>query len=112
MFISSEFVKPELYLRKNYMITLAVSSLEHIGKIALVDHDYNNVVVFGFVLMLLPVFNDDVISRYLLYAFAAKHHRDNCRNITHKSGQAFYNLSRELLMNLPGLYLQKAKCKG
>ena len=25
---------------------------------------------------------DDVVSEYLLYAFAAKHHRDNCRNIT------------------------------
>ena len=51
--------------------------------------------------MLIPHFNDDVVSHYLLYAFAAKHHRDNCRNITHKSGQAFYNLSREQMMNLP-----------
>ena len=51
--------------------------------------------------MLMPYFSDDIISQYLLYAFAAKYHRDNCRNITHKSGQAFYNLSREKLMNLP-----------
>ncbi|MBR2745819.1 MAG: restriction endonuclease subunit S [Erysipelotrichaceae bacterium] len=101
VFISSEFVKPELHLRKNYMITPAVSSLEHIGKIALIDRDYTDTVVGGFVLMLLPLFNDDIISRYLLYAFSAKHHRDNCRSITHKSGQAFYNMSRELLMNLP-----------
>ena len=101
VFIAAEFVKPELFLRKNYMITPAVSSLEHIGKIALIDKDYNDTVVGGFVLMLLPVFQDDVISEYLLYAFAAKHHRDNCRSITHKSGQAFYNMSRELLMNLP-----------
>ena len=36
VFISSELVKPELYLRKNYMITPAVSSLDHIGKIALI----------------------------------------------------------------------------
>ena len=101
VFISSELVKPELYLRKNYMITPAVSSLDHIGKIALIDKDYSDTVVGGFVLMLIPHFNDDVISEYLLYAFAAKHHRDNCRNITHKSGQAFYNLSREQMMNLP-----------
>ena len=100
-FISSELVKPELYLRKNYMITPAVSSLDHIGKIALIDKDYSDTVVGGFVLMLIPHFNDDVVSEYLLYAFAAKHHRDNCRNITHKSGQAFYNLSREQMMNLP-----------
>jgi len=101
VFISSELVKPELYLRKNYMITPAVSSLDHIGKIALIDKDYSDTVVGGFVLMLIPHFNDDVVSEYLFYAFAAKHHRDNCRNITHKSGQAFYNLSREQMMNLP-----------
>ena len=101
VFISSELVKPELYLRKDYMITPAVSSLDHIGKIALIDKDYSDTVVGGFVLMLIPHFNDDVVSQYLLYAFAAKHHRDNCRNITHKSGQAFYNLSREQMMNLP-----------
>ena len=101
VFISSELVKPELYLRKNYMITPAVSSLDHIGKIALIDKDYSDTVVGGFVLMLIPHFNDDVVSEYLLYAFAAKRHRDNCRNITHKSGQAFYNLSREQMMNLP-----------
>ena len=101
VFISDEFIKPELYLRKNYMITPAVSSLDHIGKIALIDKDYSDTVVGGFVLMLIPHFNDDVVSQYLLYAFAAKHHRDNCRNITHKSGQAFYNLSREQMMNLP-----------
>ena len=99
--ISSEFVKSELYLKKNYMITPAVSSLEHIGKIALIDNDYSDVVVGGFVLMLIPYFSNDELSQYLLYAFDAKNHRDNCRNITHKSGQAFYNLSRERLMNLP-----------
>lgn len=101
VFISSEYVKPELFLKKNYIITPSVSSIEHIGKIALIEQDYNDVVVGGFVLMLMPYFSDEVVSQYLLYAFAAKNHRDNCRNITHKSGQAFYNLSREKLMNLP-----------
>ena len=101
VWISSEFVKQDLLLRKNYMITPAVSSLEHIGKIALIDKDYSDTVVGGFVLMLIPYFCADELSQYLLYAFDAKNHRDNCRNITHKSGQAFYNLSRERLMNLP-----------
>lgn len=99
--ISSEFVKNDLFIKRGYMITPSVSSLEHIGKIALIDKDYSNVVVGGFVLMLQPFFNNEVISKYLLYAFAAKHHRDNCRSITHKSGRAFYNLSREKLLNLP-----------
>ena len=48
VFVSSELVKPELYLRKNYMITPAVSSLDHIGKIALIDKDYSDTVVGGF----------------------------------------------------------------
>ena len=42
-FISGDFVKPELYLRKNYMITPAASSPDHIGKIALIDRDYSDV---------------------------------------------------------------------
>lgn len=32
IFISSEFVKQDLFLKKGYMITPAVTSLEHIGK--------------------------------------------------------------------------------
>ena len=56
IFISSEFVKQDLFLKKGYMITPAVTSLEHIGKIALIDKDYDNIVVGGFVLMLKPIF--------------------------------------------------------
>ncbi|MBR6045701.1 MAG: restriction endonuclease subunit S [Ruminococcus sp.] len=98
--ISSQFVKPELYLKKNYMITPSVTSMEHIGKIALIDKDFEDTVVGGFVLMLIPHFNNDVLVKYLLYAFSTKYHRDCCRSITHKSGQAFYNLSREKLMEI------------
>ena len=39
-FISGDLVKPELCLRKNYMIAPAVSSPDHIGKNAL---DYSDV---------------------------------------------------------------------
>ena len=111
VFISSEFVNDGLLLKKNYMITPAVSSLEHIGKIALIEQDYSDVVVGGFVLVLQPLFENDIMSRYLLFAFSTKTHRDNCRSFTHKSGQAFYNLSRERLMSalfpLPPLAEQK-----
>ena len=100
IFIASEYVKSELYLKRNYLITPSVSSLEHIGKIALIDKDYSNVVVGGFVLMLSPHYNNRILSEYFLYALASKYHRDNCRAITHKSGQAFYNISRDKMMNL------------
>ena len=42
-FISGDLVKPELYLRKNYMIMPAVSSPDRIGKNALIDRDYSDV---------------------------------------------------------------------
>ena len=100
-FIKKEYVDDALYLKKGYMITPAVTSLNHIGKIGLIEQDYTDVVAGGFVLMLMPYFDNDIISRFLLYWFDTKEHRDACRGITHKSGQAFYNLSREKLMNLP-----------
>ena len=67
VFISKEYVKPELYLKKNWMITPAVSSMEHIGKLALIEQDYFDVVAGGFVLTLIPYFSSEVISHYLLY---------------------------------------------
>lgn len=100
-FIKRDYVDDSLYLKKGYMITPAVTSLNHIGKIGLIDKDYDDVVAGGFVLMLMPYFNNDVASKYFLYVFDTKEHRDACKAITHKSGQAFYNLSREKLMNLP-----------
>ena len=100
VFISSEFVNDNLYLKKGYMITPAVTSLEHIGKIALIDKDYDNIVVGGFVLMLKPVFKCHILIEYLLLFFSTNYYREECRKITHKSGQAFYNLSRDKLMKL------------
>ena len=100
IWISSEFVKPELYLRRNTIITPAVTSLEHIGKMGRIDSNYNSIVVGGFVLMLLPHYSEDALSKYLLYAMSSRYFRDCCRNIVNKSGQAFYNLSREKLVQL------------
>ena len=45
LFISSEYVKEELYLKKNTLITPAVSSLEQTGKIARIDKDFNNNII-------------------------------------------------------------------
>ena len=98
--ISDKYVKSELFLRKNYLITPAVTSLEHIGKIGYVEKDYDDTVVGGFVLMLLPHFSDEDLSKYCLYLFGTRWFRNMCKEITHKSGQAFYNLSRDKLLNL------------
>lgn len=97
--IDRGYVKAELYLKKNMLITPAVTSLEHIGKMARIDRDMDSTVVGGFVLMLIPYISIDVLSEYMLYALSSYYHRKQCRGITNKSGQAFYNLSREKLMN-------------
>lgn len=98
--ISDKYVKSELFLKKNYLITPAVTSLDHIGKIGYIEKDYDDTVVGGFVLMLIPYYSDEILSKYCLYLFGTRWFRDMCKEITHKSGQAFYNLSRDKLLNL------------
>ncbi len=111
IFISSEFVKQDLLLQRNMIITPAVTSLEHVGKMGRIEASHDDIVVGGFVLMLSPHLNDDVFSKYLLFAFSSKYFRDCCRSIVNKSGQAFYNLSRtkmaKLVIPLPSLAEQK-----
>lgn len=98
--IASQFVPSELLLKQNTLITPAVTSLEHVGKVGRIDKDLDDAVVGGFVLILTPHINNDTFAQYLLYTFSSKYFRDRCRGIVNKSGQAFYNLSREKLMNL------------
>ncbi|MDU6809602.1 MAG: restriction endonuclease subunit S [Clostridium sp.] len=100
IFISSEFVKDNALLRNMDLITPAVTSLEHIGKIAFVDKDYNDVTAGGFVLILRNYYKCRELVKYLHYYFNSYYFRNECRRITNKSGQAFYNLSRPKLMNL------------
>ncbi len=98
--ISCEFVKSDLYLRKGYFITPAVTSWENIGKTALIREDYDDVVVGGFVLMMCPFYTDEILEEYLNCFFQSLLFQQYCRNITNKSGQAFYNMSRNKLLQL------------
>lgn len=58
VFISAKYVSHNLLLTKGTYISPAVSSLEKIGKTAIVDRNYTDTVVGGFVLMLTPTFCD------------------------------------------------------
>ena len=111
VFIDKQFVKDELFLQKNTLITPAVTSIEQIGKMARIPRDYINTVVGGFVLMLIPYISVDILSQYLLFIFGSTYYRDIFRQSAHKSGQAFYNLSRnkllEIALPLPPLAEQK-----
>ena len=96
--IASKFVKPDLLLTAGTFITPAVTSIEQMGKTALVRDDQPQTVVGGFVLMLLPFLRDWSLLDYLELIFQSEYYKGYCRSITNKSGQAFYNLSRQKLM--------------
>ena len=99
--IAPEYVKkPNLSLQKNTFITPAVTSLEHLGKTALIEEDHSDIVAGGFVLYLLPFYRDDIFSKYLSYYFQSAYYNAYCQSIANKSGQAFWNLSRQKLMEL------------
>ena len=99
--ISPEFVKKaNLFLQKNIFITPAVTSLEHLGKTALICEDHKDIVAGGFVLYLIPYYRqEDILMKYLSYYFQTSSYNKFCKSIANKSGQAFWNLSRQSLMN-------------
>ena len=96
--ISASYVKDELILKRGTFITPAVTSIERMAKTALVEVDQSDIVVGGFVLMLKPFIKDDPLLRYLILLFQSVYYKQYCISITNKSGQAFYNLSRQKLM--------------
>ena len=67
-FISGDLVKPELCLRKNYMIAPAFSSPDRSGKNALIDRDYSDVFTACSVQALS---NPEIRSRHGFSAFRA-----------------------------------------
>jgi type I restriction enzyme S subunit len=110
--IAPEYVKkPNLTLQKNTFITPAVTSLEHLGKTALIEENHSDIVAGGFVLYLLPFYRDDILSKYLSCYFQSACYNTYCQSIANKSGQAFWNLSRQKLMEhllpIPPLAEQK-----
>ena len=100
--IAPEYVKkPNLSLQKNTFITPAVTSLEHLGKTALIEEDHNDIVAGGFVLYLIPYYRqEDTYIKYLSYFFQTLFYNKFCKSVANKSGQAFWNLSRQKLMEL------------
>jgi len=99
--IGKQFVNEELMLKKGMFISPAVTSLEHMGKTALIREDQKNVVAGGFVLMLIPHYNNETYWEYLNVLFQSGYYREKCKSITNKSGQAFFNLSRAKLLEFP-----------
>ena len=100
IFIKDELVSPSIYLRKNDLITPAVTSLENIGKIARITEDYDKVTVGGFVFILRGFYNNDVLAKYLYYAIQSDYFTEKLKYITKASGSAFFNINKERFLQL------------
>ena len=100
VFVSEEFVNANTILKKNCIITPAVTSLENIGKMAVIENDYNNVSAGGFVFIISPYIQDFNHSLVLAYFLQSPFLIEAMRGITKKSGAAFYNLGKERLKEL------------
>ncbi|MBQ4443644.1 MAG: restriction endonuclease subunit S, partial [Clostridia bacterium] len=100
IFINPKLVSDSILLQRNDLITPAVTSIENIGKLALVEHNYNNVTAGGFVFIIRPYCSSTIFAKYMLYALQSSYFNKQLRSITKKSGQAFYNLGKERLIQL------------
>ena len=100
IFIDESLVASSILLRKNDLITPAVTSLENVGKMARVLEDYDDVSAGGFVFILRPHLNNEVHSQYLCAAIQSPYLTNKIKSITKKSGSAFYNIGKERLVKL------------
>ena len=100
IFIDKHLISSNILLRGNDLITPAVTSIENIGKLALIDKNYDKVTAGGFVFIIRPYYSSNAFAKYMLYALQSSYFNKQLKSITKKSGQAFYNLSREKMLNL------------
>ena len=97
LFLPCTIIKESILLRKNDIVTPAVTSLEKIGKAARVQKDLNDVTVGGFVFILRSFLCNDWLSKYLLALLGSPSMGEYMKSVTNKSGQAFYNIGKERL---------------
>ena len=100
IFIDKHLISSNILLRVNDLITPAVTSIEHIGKLALIDKNYDKVTAGGFVFIIRPYYSSNAFAKYMLYALQSSYFNKQLKSITKKSGQAFYNLGKERLTQL------------
>ena len=100
LYIPQELVSNDILLRKNDLITPAVTSLENIGKIAVITNDLINVTAGGFVYIFRPYINDEILSNLIADCVSSSAYQSIMKDITKKSGQAFYNMNKEKLLQL------------
>lgn len=88
-YIDTQFISSEqVYLKHNQLITPVSTSLEHIGKFARIDKDYDGVVAGGFIFQLTPFESSEIISKFLLFNLSSPLFYKQLKAITKLSGQA------------------------
>ena len=97
IFLSKDKVPHNILLKKNDIVTPAVTSLENIGKMARVTSVTNDTAVGGFVFTLRLYKCIDVLSIYLQSLLSSPLLIKHLKSISNKSGQAFYNIGKERL---------------
>lgn len=100
LYIPSSLVSQQILIRKNDVITPAVTSIENIGKLGRAEQDMLDCTAGGFVYIFRPYLNNDLISKMVMYFLSSPIYAQMLKKITKKSGQAFYNMNKELLRNL------------
>lgn len=100
IFVSIEYLNNVRYLKEGDIITPAVTSLDNIGKMAVIDKDLNNITAGGFVFIISPYFKHYIHSLFIAYFMQSPFMIEAMKKITKKSGSAFYNLGKERLKEL------------
>jgi len=100
VFVAKKFVKENTLLKRNDIITPAVTSLDNIGKMAVIEKDYKDVSAGGFVFIISPYIQEITHSLLLAFFLQSPYLIEAMRGITKKSGAAFYNLGKERLKEL------------
>lgn len=111
IFISKEIIKEKSILKKGDIITPSVTSLENVGKAALIEKDYFDVAGGGFVFIFRMEKINYLFSSFLHKIIISDYIRKEFKSRTNKSGQAFYNLGKarilDILVPIPPIEEQK-----
>ncbi|HES9958060.1 TPA: restriction endonuclease subunit S, partial [Streptococcus pneumoniae] len=100
-YIDTQFISSEqVYLKHNQLITPVSTSIEHIGKFARIDKDYDGVVAGGFIFQLTPFESSEIISKFLLFNLSSPLFYKQLKAITKLSDQALYNIPKTTLSEL------------
>lgn len=84
LFIDRSLISDSILLHENDLLTPAVTSIENIGKLALINRNYDNVTAGGFVFIIRPFFSNLTFAKYLLYSLQSAYFNSILRTIEYK----------------------------